>query len=103
MTPINNSDTAWLITTDFNQDNNLPYIDLKQDIISPDVNQWHYEEGFPGTQLGTLIDKVGSETENVGFTDITGFPTVGGNIPRVVWLIAPVSLYVGGHRQFPLL
>ncbi len=40
MTPINNSDTAWLIVSDFNQDNNLPYEDLREDIISPDNNQW---------------------------------------------------------------
>jgi len=40
MIPINNSDTAWLITADFNQDNNLPYEELKEDIISPDVNLW---------------------------------------------------------------
>jgi hypothetical protein len=104
MIPINNSDTAWLITTDYNQDNNLPYIDLRQDIISPDTNQWHYENGHDAPQLGTLLDGVGTIYEYVGFENAITFPTVGGCIPRVICLMkAPVSLYVGGHRQFPLL
>ncbi len=42
MIPINNSDLSWLITTDYNQDNNLPYEELRQDIISPNVNDWYY-------------------------------------------------------------
>ncbi len=40
MNPINNSDTAWLIVTDYNQDNNLPYEDLREDILNPEINQW---------------------------------------------------------------
>jgi hypothetical protein len=43
MIPINHSDTAWLIITDYNQDNNLPYEDLRNDIISPEINQWNWE------------------------------------------------------------
>jgi hypothetical protein len=43
MIPINNSDTAWLIITDYNQDNSLPYEDLLQDIYCPSINEWFYE------------------------------------------------------------
>jgi hypothetical protein len=43
MIPINNSDTAWLITADFNQDNNLPYLDLIEDINNPETDQWSIE------------------------------------------------------------
>jgi len=43
MIPINNSDTAWLIVTDYNQDNNLPYEELREDILNPNVNDWWYE------------------------------------------------------------
>jgi hypothetical protein len=104
MIPINNSDTAWLITTDFNQEHNLPYEDLKQDIISPDTNQWVFEEDYGGVKLETVIHGVGGTNDYVGYEDITGYPTVGGHFPRVIFVIsAPVSLYVGGHRQFPMI
>jgi hypothetical protein len=43
MIPINNSDTAWLITADFNQDNNLPYLDLIEDINNPEIDKWSIE------------------------------------------------------------
>ncbi len=39
MIPINNSDTAWLIVADYNQDNNLPYEELREDIVNPEINQ----------------------------------------------------------------
>ncbi len=40
MLPINNSDTAWLIVSDFNQDNGKFYEQLREDIIDPDVDRW---------------------------------------------------------------
>ncbi len=43
MTPINNSDTAWLIVSDFNQDNNLPYEDLREDVLNPEIDQYMFE------------------------------------------------------------
>jgi len=43
MLPINNSDTAWLIVSDYNQDNNLPYEELKEDVLNCNVNDWTYE------------------------------------------------------------
>lgn len=55
MIPINNSDTAWLIVTDFNQDNNLPYLELKQDIISPNVNDWYWINNSSHKNVGGRI------------------------------------------------
>ncbi len=43
MIPINHSDTAWLIITDYLQDNNLPYEDLREDILNPEINNWDWE------------------------------------------------------------
>ena len=40
MTPINNSDTAWLIVTDYNQENGKYYEELREDVLNPDVNLW---------------------------------------------------------------
>ncbi len=62
MVPINSSDTAWLIVSDYNQDNDFLYEDLREDVLNPDVDQWH-----------TLIyyiafDGVGSSDVNVGTT-----------------------------------
>ena len=42
MIPINNSDTAWLIVSDYNQDNNIPYEDLREDVLNPETNHWIY-------------------------------------------------------------
>jgi hypothetical protein len=56
MTPINNSDTAWLITADFNQDNSLHYLDLIEDIYCPSINDWVFET------LGTYDKTVGTPT-----------------------------------------
>lgn len=52
--PINNSDTAWLIVADYNQDNNLPYEDLKEDIISPNVDEWFLEYAHPFYRSGSV-------------------------------------------------
>jgi hypothetical protein len=55
MIPINNSDTAWLIVSDYNQDNNLPYEDLRDDVLNPDVNNWEavLVRGDGGTNVGS--------------------------------------------------
>lgn len=44
MIPINNSDLAWLVVSDFNQDNSIGYPDeLREDVHSPEINNWCYE------------------------------------------------------------
>ncbi len=45
MIPINNSDTAWLIITDYNQDNGKFYEELRNDVLNPNTEQWSPE--FP--------------------------------------------------------
>lgn len=93
MTPINNSDTAWLITADFNQDNNIGFPEaLREDIISPDVNGWEYEYlrfyeirfSVGGLDCGCLVGNTTSTNMGlgVGWSEeyTTGFH-VGGNHP----------------------
>jgi hypothetical protein len=60
MIPINNSDTAWLIVTDYLQDNDLPYLDLRNDIISPDVNQWIWDDPDMGITVGDKFNLTGT-------------------------------------------
>lgn len=44
MTPINNSDLAWLVVSDYNQDNDIGYPDaLREDIYNPEINTWCWE------------------------------------------------------------
>ncbi len=85
MIPINNSDTAWLITADFNQDNNKFYLDLIEDIYCPSINDWYFESlgtfdlavGFVSNAVGTPVNgwfsKVGTPPN---FNDMA--PNVGG-------------------------
>lgn len=64
MTPINNSDLAWLIVADYNQDNNIGFpIDLREDVLNPETNNWCSEF--------TLLYEVGHEIGwDVGSGDI---------------------------------
>ncbi len=43
MNPINNSDTAWLIVADYNQDNGRFHEDLREDVLNPEINDWKYD------------------------------------------------------------
>ncbi len=69
MNPINNSDTAWLIVTDYNQDNDLFYEDLREDILNPEINSWFaggdynhasVGNGWDGNFVGDISNRVGS-------------------------------------------
>lgn len=108
MIPINNSDLAWLITSDFNQDNNIGFPEeLRQDIISPNVNDWHHEEdrlnNDMGPMLGEVVGDLAGNFPTVGFGNLELPEGVGDYVPRRVWVIAaPISKYVGGHRDFQL-
>ncbi len=76
MTPINNSDTAWLIVSDYNQDNNLPYETLREDIHNPDTDQWAYESGN-GCLIGSIMgDYVGDGNSTVGWNTVKGMGSV---------------------------
>ncbi len=90
MLPINNSDTAWLIVSDYNQENDKVYEDLREDILNPDINHYDYEYyldigGFVGSPIYGIGRHVGDDTEakagsnvanHVGWSDFG----VGGNI-----------------------
>lgn len=53
MLPINNSDLAWLIVSDYNQDNNIGFPDdLREDILDPKVNDWYYKNGNGPQETG---------------------------------------------------
>ena len=77
MTPINNSDTAWLIVSDYNQDNNLPYEDLREDILNPQINDDYFEDissGVGDNHKGVAampVNNIGGRGQRVG--SISGF------------------------------
>jgi len=56
MIPINNSDTAWLIVSDYNQDNGKYYNELREDVYNPEVNEWDWE--FTYINVGGGISNV---------------------------------------------
>jgi hypothetical protein len=67
MLPINNSDTAWLITTDYNQDNNLPYEDLREDIYCPSINNWCFEyKNFGSYGMDVGVGSYGDNSHSLG-------------------------------------
>jgi hypothetical protein len=89
MLPINNSDTAWLIVSDYNQDNNLLYNDLREDVLDPNINNWIWDwtmgniGGMKGRGVGGLFRmyEVGSniwEGIHVGGNGVDGVD-VGGS------------------------
>lgn len=82
MTPINNSDTAWLIVCDYNQDNNLYYEELREDILNPEINQYAFEWDID-FKLDYGPDYIGGET--IGFIGVGScvVPFVGDRFPSV--------------------
>ncbi len=97
MIPINNSDTAWLIVSDYNQDNDKSYEALREDVLSPDVNLWTYEHGSRD-KVGGYTDycMVGEDVIDLA-TGILGGAVVGDGSHFVG--LGFVSNYVGGNRD----
>ncbi len=58
MNPINNSDTAWLIVSDYNQDNGKFYKELREDILNPETNRWEMEYSSSYADVGTGCDNM---------------------------------------------
>jgi hypothetical protein len=72
MIPINNSDTAWLIVADWNQDNGKYHEELREDVNNPDINQWSWQLFDDG--VGGKIEVVSSGDKTAGSI---GYSTVG--------------------------
>jgi hypothetical protein len=103
MIPINNSDTAWLIVSDFNQDNDLPYKDLRDDILNCNVNEWacelNYDLNVNYNIDGNIGNRVGDEdTPEVGSDEydfIIGSQDLNGASSEV----GVIGERVGGNRH----
>jgi hypothetical protein len=65
MVPINNSDTAWLIVSDYNQDNGKFYEELREDVYCPSINGWQWEN-FDGSVVGVGLYDVGGVSASSG-------------------------------------
>ncbi len=87
MLPINNSDTAWLVVSDYNQENGIGFPDeLRKDVLNPDINDWDNRsiEDDGGTDVGSrgrisgiggnhaAIFHTGGDNNNVGNQHVVG-------------------------------
>jgi hypothetical protein len=67
MTPINNSDTAWLIVSDYNQDNSIGFPDnLREDVLNPEISQWYYEWNYSNWIGGGILGMSVGATYGIG-------------------------------------
>lgn len=123
MIPINNSDLAWLVVSDYNEDNGIgfPY-ELREDVYNPEVNDWsqlfpyHYcaETIFASAECSGITTGVGGFTSwscsvgnnsNIGTVGTSREENiyggremlVGGNLGRDGY----PSILVGGNRHGP--
>ncbi len=63
MLPINNSDTAWLIVADYNQDNDYYHEELREDVLNPVIDEWNCEFYCEDIKdFGTNSQMVGGDT-----------------------------------------
>jgi hypothetical protein len=80
MIPINNSDTAWLIVADYNQDNGIFHEELREDVYNPNLNDWNFEF-ITSKNVGTEDDlEEALGVEGVGDGNTTQAPTNGGHV-----------------------
>ncbi len=102
MTPINNSDTAWLIVSDYNQDNGKFYEDLREDVLNPVTNDGCYDYEYNPNWRG--LSNVGccnSLESHVGhIPDEILNVTVGGGYGGVGGGFVMSGSTVGGHRVY---
>ncbi len=73
MIPINNSDTAWLIVADYNQENDKFHKELREDVNNPEVNcqiiasDWDWLANVSYVGGGAILGEIGGEfKENKG-------------------------------------
>ncbi len=105
MVPINNSDTAWLIVSDFLQDNGIGFPDeLRKEILDPGEDQWHV------LYMCNLMDRVGSGigSRHVGVNSYihVSMVGIGDDIGGVDVNNGPINIgresaSVGGNSHYP--
>lgn len=79
MTPINNSDLAWLIVSDYNQDHEIGFPEaLREDVYIPEINNWEWCYNFDA--VGAATPEVGSDFGRLGIRDVVGTNIVHGSI-----------------------
>ncbi len=99
MIPINNSDTAWLIVADYNQDNAIGCPDfLREDVLDPDVNTYIPEystAGIVGTNFNLFADIGGDKSYAGKFLGSAGMNTGGNGVGNL-----PNGYFVGSSAKF---
>ncbi len=110
MKPINNSDTAWLIVSDYNQDNDLPYEELREDILNPQINNWSYDYEYRADMLNCFASGPHSAIARLVGGCSTQSYCVGDELqylPNYIPAINPIynfdndcALLVGGNRAY---
>ncbi len=91
MTPINNSDTAWLIVSDYNQDNNKFYQELIDDVNNPNINEWFW------TPMIASYSRVGSHTDIMNNMNNSSQSYVGAYANDYGSVGCGYNCHVGGH------
>lgn len=93
MIPINNSDLAWLVVSDYNQDNNIGFPDALREEVSlhkDEENCWS-DEGVIGSLVGAAnYAFVGNEHVNNKFAN-------GGSVVGTGVMYVGYQNFVGSH------
>jgi hypothetical protein len=102
MQPINNSDTAWLIVADYNQDNGKFYEDLIEDVLNPVTNDGCYDYEYNAHHLGpSNVGCCNNIESHVGhIPDVILNVTVGGGYGGVGGGFVISGNVVGGHPDY---
>jgi hypothetical protein len=102
MIPINNSDTAWLIVSDYNQDNGKHYECLREDILNPEINDWigeiiYFGIGCNNRGYPHLVNPVGSiPTGHHDFGGIVGSGVLNERVGSFTETVLAGAV-IGGH------
>lgn len=101
MIPINNSDFAWLVVSDYNQDNNIGFPDeLREDILDPQVNDWYYKNRSGPDCVGgfTVGGQVGSQMGCSAYVGSIASPKITAGEGCESWDDELKGALVGGYR-----
>lgn len=99
MTPINNSDLAWLIVSDYRQDHDiLGAEELRDDINNPEINVWIFEDNLNLHKNYLQLEVVCNTRARVG-----GHVAVSGSVGAGIGIAgdnAVLSTHVGGMWEW---